>query len=320
MVDKLPIGLSKLWDSLERYAKARLDETGLLEPIGMMESVDHKNTLLAPFQVFEQVKGLPPSTKVRMVQDMVFNAVMEKQPAVVGIVYGADLAPVEGGDESPGLVGWLEESSGLAIQVVTHFAIQSDGIVLGERQIIPRKPILLAKDDSVPRPDVGRGRFGQLDIRPRINFRVAPDLTLDEAADLLLLLALDPQKREEDWKAVSSIGIDNGRFLFERVCLRTAAVVISLIHIDSEAIRHNVEARFWDRMEERVSPDINGSSQVYFEAFRNSERLQGSKVFSEFSIRCSGAEQAELVSFAQKAFGMLMVICREWLKKHGIKP
>lgn len=308
MVGKLSIGLSELWGHLEGYAKARLDETGLLNPIGMMESVDHERTLMVPFQVFEQVKGLPPSTLVRMVQDMIVNARVEQQPTLVGIVYGADLASVEGGDESAALVGWLEESSGPAVQVVTHFEIGPDGIVLGERQVIPRKPILLAKNEAVPRPDVGRGMVGQLDIRPRINFRVDPDLTFDEAADLLLFLALDPNKKEEDWKSVSSVGIDKNRFLFERICLRTAGVVISLIHIDAEDVRHDVEAHFWDKMEAQVSPDINGASQAYFEAFRNSE--QGSKVFSEFSIRCSGAEHAQLVAFAQKAFRMLLVILK----------
>lgn len=70
---------------------------------------------------------------------------------------------------------------------------------------------------------------------------------------------------------------------------------------------------------DRINHNINGASQMYLEAFQNSERFHGSKVFSAFSIRCSGAEHAELVSFAQKSFGMLMVVCREWWKKHSIK-
>jgi hypothetical protein len=79
MIDKLPGGLSELWGHLEGYAKKRLDETGLLNPIGMMESANHERTLMSPFQVFEQVKGLPPSTLVRMVQDMIFKARVENQ-------------------------------------------------------------------------------------------------------------------------------------------------------------------------------------------------------------------------------------------------
>jgi hypothetical protein len=241
-----------------------------------------------------------------------------QKSSLVGIVYGADLVPVEGEDGGAALVGWLEESSGPAVQVVTHCEIEPDGIVLGERQVIPRKPILLAKDEAVPRPDVGRGMTEQMDIRPRINFRVDPDLTFDEAADLLLYLALDPSKTEDDWKAVSSVGIDKNRFLFERISLRTAAVLSSLVFIDAQDIRHDVEAHFWDRMDAQVSPNINPASQAYFKAYLNSE--QGSKLFSEFSIRCSGAEHAQLVSFARKAFGMPMVTLRAWLKKHGIKP
>jgi len=139
-----------------------------------------------------------------------------------------------------------------------------------------------------------------------------------EAADLLLSLALDPETKEEDWNAVFAIGINKDRFLFERVCLRTAAVVISLIHLDSPGVRHAVEVRFWDRME-KISPHVNGASQAYLEAFRNSERAQDSKVFSTFSIRCSGQDQPVLTLFARKAFGLLLVSLREWLKKHDIR-
>jgi hypothetical protein len=317
MQNSLPPGLQTLWESLEAYGKAELDKTGLLNPIGMTESVDRKRTLFAPFQAIEQVKGFPANTLVRMLQDMIVASRVEphkEPPALAGILYGADLAPVEGGDSTPALICWLEASSGLAAQAVTQFEITPSQIVLGERRVIPRKPVLLAIEAALPLPDVGRGRIGTLDIRPKVNFRVDPPLTIAEAADLLLALALDPESQEADWNAVSATGINKERFLFERVCLRTAAVVISLIHLDSEGVRHAVEARFWDRME-KISHHVNGASQAYFEAFRNSEQ----SVFPAFSIRCSGQEQPVLTLFARKAFGLLLVSLREWLKKHDIR-
>lgn len=69
----------------------------------------------------------------------------------------------------------------------------------------------------------------------------------------------------------------------------------------------------------RRRDEINGASQVYFDAFRNSQRAQHSKVFTAFSIQCSGGERRELVAFAHRTFGMLLAICGKWLKKHGIK-
>jgi hypothetical protein len=315
MPNRLPISLSNLLDTLQKYAIARIDETGLLTPLGMTKSADGELSVLVPVQVFEQSKGLPPNTQVRMLQDMVAN--MKDRPPSIGILYGADLVPVEGGDNTTALVGWLEDSAGFAAQVVTPCEIREDSTVLGEHQVIPRKPILLSREKVVPRPDIGRGRFGNFDIRPRVNFR-APDLTIEEAADLLLLLALASEREDEDWNTVSATGIDKNRFLFERACLRSAAAVISLIHIDSDAVRHNVEVHFWDKMA-LVTPNINSESQVYFQAFPDSERLEGSKLVSEFSVRCTGTKKEELVSFAQKSFGTLMVVCSEFWKKNSVK-
>jgi len=315
MPNRLPDNLSNLLEDLERYAIARLDETGLLTPVGITESAVGERSLLVPVQVFEQVKGLPPNTQVRMLQDMVGG--IQDRPTSIGILYGADLVPVEGGDNTTALVSWLEDNLGFAAQVVTPCEIGEDSTLIGEHQVIPRKPILLARENVIPRLDIGRGRFGNLEIRPRVNFR-PPDLTIKEAGDLLLLLALGSEAQEEDWNTVSATGIDKNRFLFERVCLRTAAVVISLIHVDSDTVRHNVEAHFWDKMV-LVNSKINSESQVYFQAFRDSEHLEGSKLVSEFSIRCSGKKKKELVSFAQKSFGMLMVACSEFWRKNSVK-
>ncbi len=308
--------LSKLWEALERFAKAALDETGLLDPVGLLEDDDHELVLLTPFQVFEQVKGFPPSVRVRMVQDLIVRR--ERPPLRAGILYGAELVPVEGGDGETALIAWLEERSGFAARVVTSCEIKDDAVVLGERRIHPVKPILFTNDGDGG-ADVGRGRVGRLDIRPRTNFRVDPDLTIDQAADLFRLLALDPDSKDEDWRAVAQLGIDQQRFWFERACLRTAAVVISLIHVESESLRHDVEASFWNRMDV-VSRHLNVESQHYFEAFRQSEQAKDSKVFSLFAQRCGGAQHAELVAFAHRAFVTLMAACRRWLKKHGIKP
>jgi len=319
MHDGLPLDLSNLLEDMERYAKERLREAAVLDPFGMTEAADRKRSLVLPFQAVDQVKGIPPNALVRMAQDAVFDPGAANPPALAGILFGADLVPEDGGDSGTALVAWLEQSLGLAALAITPFTIGQDGVVLGERQIAPKKPVVLAMRDAVSPPDIGCGRIGTFNIRPRVDFRTDADVSPEDAADLLLLLALDREAKEQDWEAVSAVPIDKNRFIFERICLRTTAVIISLVDIEEEGVLHTVEALFWDKMD-RVSPHINGAAQGYFEAFRDSERAQGSKVFSEFSIRCFGAEQGDLVLFARKSFGMTLLVCREWLKKHNIKP
>ena len=140
---------------------------------------------------------------------------------------------------------------------------------------------------------------------------------LDEVVEVFVYAAVDPETKSDDWNAIAGLGIDKQRFLFERIALRAAAILLTLVDV-SPANRSAIEEGFWRGLD-KVNPNVGGAVQEYVQAFRNSgPKANNSRVFIEFSKRCSnGAEHRDLIDFARRTFLPLLTAYRQWLKSHG---
>jgi hypothetical protein len=315
---QLSPAFNDLLEALVRHANATISKSGKLDPFGVVEA-NNKRTLVQAFQPLEQAKGFPANRLVRMVTDSI-QARPNEPGTLAGIIYGAELAPVEGGERTLALIVWLEEVSGPAFQVVLNIEMEHGQVVLGGRQIILKRPIIFAKNEGgAPGLDVVGVRVGQMDIKPTTSLLLDQKPTLDEVVQVFVYGAVSPETKDEDWNAVAGLGIDQQLFLFERIALRSTAILLSLVYASADD-RSAVEDGFWNGMD-KVTTNLPQVVQEYLQAYRTSDSdsdKKRRKVYVEFSKRCSnGAEHDELIAFARRTFLLTLTVYREFLERHG---
>lgn len=313
---QLTSATSDLLEQLVRLATVSIEESGKLDPFALVKA-NQKLSVVKVFQALEQVKGFPANRLVRMVRETI-RARPPEPVTLAGIIYGAELTPVEGGDTSTALIVWLEEFQGPAFQVVLSLKVQIGKVVVEERQIIPKRPILFV-DNAVTGLDIAGGRVGQMNIRPTTDLLLDLKPTLDEVAQVFMLGALDSESKEDDWKTVAGAGIDKQRFLLERVALRSTAILVALVDASPDD-RVAVEDGFWNEMA-KVIHNLPAVVHEYHQAFKSSDPAEDTmrrELYVVFSKRCSnGAEHDELIAYARRTFLLTLTVFQKFLKSHG---
>lgn len=135
--------MSVLLERLIKYAKNQIEETGRLDPFGIVTGIDKKTTLIAPYLAADADKGIPGNKMVRMVEDEIRRLREKKSLSSAAVFRGVMLRPEEGGEETPAMAGRLEEKPGIAVQAIVEFEIEDKHVILGKRLIIQKPPFLL---------------------------------------------------------------------------------------------------------------------------------------------------------------------------------